>query len=266
VLRRHVAELPEDLRQAFILNQIHEMPVEDIAAAIGVPAATVRERVLEARARLGAWMEEGEGRGRAEEEGGDEAGEPSPSDTECGTEPQGETESLSSHVREVRRRPTPPRGAAVAMPPGSRVWRAVVACGLAAVVGVTGYTLMHLRHGQRGPHADLPTGTSAEAQAAPTSVQAEPPTSAAAPPAGSSATHAATSVAAAPPVVAAAQAPPVQRPTSPASLVATSHPAITGAAAHAGGPSPAPKGDGPKSPQAPSATPTAAHRVFGTEE
>ena len=55
-LRRYIAELPEDLRQAFVLNQLHEMPVEEIAEAIGVPAATVRERVLEARARLGARM------------------------------------------------------------------------------------------------------------------------------------------------------------------------------------------------------------------
>ena len=35
-LRRYIAELPADLRQAFVLNQIHEMTVEEIACCLDI--------------------------------------------------------------------------------------------------------------------------------------------------------------------------------------------------------------------------------------
>jgi serine/threonine-protein kinase len=106
-LRRYIAELPEDLRQAFVLNQIHEMPIDEIAERIGIPAAAVRERVLAARATLGARMDEETDAARAAE-APQTAQTPAPA-----VNPQRDAGSLSSHVREVPPPAAPGRHPAV---------------------------------------------------------------------------------------------------------------------------------------------------------
>lgn len=52
LLERNVDELPEQFRTAFILREVEEMSVEEAAACLGVPAATVRSRAFRARALL----------------------------------------------------------------------------------------------------------------------------------------------------------------------------------------------------------------------
>jgi serine/threonine-protein kinase len=56
LLRRLIAELPDELRRPFVLSQIHGKSVDEIAVLTGIPASTVRERVLEARRTVGARM------------------------------------------------------------------------------------------------------------------------------------------------------------------------------------------------------------------
>lgn len=47
-----VDELPEDQRAAFVLAEFHGFALEDIAAALQTPKATVKTRLFRARARL----------------------------------------------------------------------------------------------------------------------------------------------------------------------------------------------------------------------
>jgi RNA polymerase sigma-70 factor, ECF subfamily len=44
--------LPETFRTVFMLRAVEEMPVEEVAAALGIPEATVRTRFFRARALL----------------------------------------------------------------------------------------------------------------------------------------------------------------------------------------------------------------------
>jgi RNA polymerase sigma-70 factor (ECF subfamily) len=52
LLERNIDALPDQFRTAFILREVEEMSVDEAAACLGVPAATVRTRTFRARALL----------------------------------------------------------------------------------------------------------------------------------------------------------------------------------------------------------------------
>ena len=52
ILERRIDELPMSFRTVFVLREVEEMSVEETAAALGIPAATVRSRLFRARALL----------------------------------------------------------------------------------------------------------------------------------------------------------------------------------------------------------------------
>lgn len=54
LLERKIDELPLVFRTAFILREVEEMTIEEVAECLAVPAATVRTRVFRARALLRA--------------------------------------------------------------------------------------------------------------------------------------------------------------------------------------------------------------------
>ena len=54
LLERRIDALPEQFRTVFILRDVEEMSVEDTAACLGLPPATVRTRAFRARALLRA--------------------------------------------------------------------------------------------------------------------------------------------------------------------------------------------------------------------
>jgi RNA polymerase sigma-70 factor, ECF subfamily len=51
-MEAHILHLPETFRTVFMLRAVEEMPVEEVAAALGIPEATVRTRFFRARALL----------------------------------------------------------------------------------------------------------------------------------------------------------------------------------------------------------------------
>ena len=52
MLEQKIDELPEAFRAVFVLRALEELPVEDTAAALGIPEATVRTRFFRARSQL----------------------------------------------------------------------------------------------------------------------------------------------------------------------------------------------------------------------
>jgi RNA polymerase sigma-70 factor (ECF subfamily) len=52
LLERNIDALPDQFRTAFFLREVEEMSVDEAAACLGVPAATVRSRAFRARALL----------------------------------------------------------------------------------------------------------------------------------------------------------------------------------------------------------------------
>lgn len=52
LLERNIDALPDQFRTAFVLREVEEMSVDEAAACLGVPAATVRSRTFRARALL----------------------------------------------------------------------------------------------------------------------------------------------------------------------------------------------------------------------
>ena len=52
LLEQAIARLPESFSAVFLLREIEGMSVEDVAEALGIPAATVKTRDLRARRRL----------------------------------------------------------------------------------------------------------------------------------------------------------------------------------------------------------------------
>jgi RNA polymerase sigma-70 factor, ECF subfamily len=52
LIERAVAGLPDQFRTVFVLREIEGLAVEETAEALGIPAATVKTRLLRARARL----------------------------------------------------------------------------------------------------------------------------------------------------------------------------------------------------------------------
>lgn len=54
-----LAALPDKLREAFILHEVEELKVEEVAQVLRVPAGTVKARLFHARRRLRALLEDG---------------------------------------------------------------------------------------------------------------------------------------------------------------------------------------------------------------
>jgi len=54
-----LASLPDKLREAFILHEVDELKVEEVARILRVPAGTVKARLFYARRRLRAFLEDG---------------------------------------------------------------------------------------------------------------------------------------------------------------------------------------------------------------
>jgi RNA polymerase sigma-70 factor (ECF subfamily) len=52
MLRRMIAGLPEELRQALVLSLVEEMTSAEVAAVMGIPEGTVRTRVMRAKGEL----------------------------------------------------------------------------------------------------------------------------------------------------------------------------------------------------------------------
>ena len=58
LLEREIDALPLAFRTAFMLREVEEMPIDEVAASLEIPAATVRTRVFRARAMLRAALAE----------------------------------------------------------------------------------------------------------------------------------------------------------------------------------------------------------------
>ena len=58
LIERKIDELPEAYRTVFVLREVEEMTVDEAAAALAIPAATVRSRLFRAKARLRASLAE----------------------------------------------------------------------------------------------------------------------------------------------------------------------------------------------------------------
>ena len=52
LLEQKIDELPEAFRAVFMLRALEELPVDEIAAVLGIPEATVRTRIFRARSLL----------------------------------------------------------------------------------------------------------------------------------------------------------------------------------------------------------------------
>jgi RNA polymerase sigma-70 factor (ECF subfamily) len=52
LLERHIDALPEQFRTVFMLRDVEELTVEEVASTLGIPEATVRTRAFRARALL----------------------------------------------------------------------------------------------------------------------------------------------------------------------------------------------------------------------
>jgi RNA polymerase sigma-70 factor (ECF subfamily) len=52
LLEQAIAKLPEAFRVVFVLREVEGLDVDEVAAALGIPAATVKTRALRARRRL----------------------------------------------------------------------------------------------------------------------------------------------------------------------------------------------------------------------
>ena len=52
LIERNIDALPEGYRTVFVLREVEELTVEETAAALDIPAATVRTRLFRAKARL----------------------------------------------------------------------------------------------------------------------------------------------------------------------------------------------------------------------
>jgi RNA polymerase sigma-70 factor (ECF subfamily) len=52
LLEQHIDALPDDYRAVFMLRAVEEMPVDEAAAVLGIPEATVRSRLFRAKGLL----------------------------------------------------------------------------------------------------------------------------------------------------------------------------------------------------------------------
>jgi hypothetical protein len=240
LLRRLIAELPDELRRPFVLNQIHEKTAEEIAELTGVPASTVRERVLAARALLGAKMAEA---ARRPVEVGAAADLPAPTIARADS-----TGSLASHVREVA---VAEHRSAVAPARSRTAPRFAVGLVAVVVLGLAGYGGTRWRNTvasdspDGGPDVAAVTTSSATSVPVPTEV-----------PPQDSGTPVVPSTSTAPAPVEHVVRPTVAPVTSPAPVHTAQVPRL-----------PARQPASPPVPTAaaPQPAPTASHRLFGTE-
>lgn len=58
LIERKIDELPEAYRTVFVLREVEDLTVDEAAAALSIPAATVRSRLFRAKARLRASLAE----------------------------------------------------------------------------------------------------------------------------------------------------------------------------------------------------------------
>ena len=58
LLEAHIDALPDGYRAVFVLRAVEELSVEETAAALAIPHATVRSRYFRARGLLRSWMAE----------------------------------------------------------------------------------------------------------------------------------------------------------------------------------------------------------------
>jgi RNA polymerase sigma-70 factor (ECF subfamily) len=56
LLEAHIDALPDPFRAVFVMRAVEELSVEETAAALGIPDATVRTRYFRARGLLREWM------------------------------------------------------------------------------------------------------------------------------------------------------------------------------------------------------------------
>jgi RNA polymerase sigma-70 factor, ECF subfamily len=56
LLQTHIDALPDGYRAVFVLRAVEEFSVEETAAALAIPQATVRSRYFRARGLLRSWM------------------------------------------------------------------------------------------------------------------------------------------------------------------------------------------------------------------
>lgn len=247
LMRRLIAELPDDLRRPFVLNQVHEKSVDEIAEIMGVPALTVRERVLEARALIST---------RAAEAARQSTEVPVGAAAPVLALDRGDTTgSFSSHVREVavaeeQGREAPQRSAAA-----SRVVVGLVAC---AILGLAGYGGSRWRHAEaNGPPDAGPDVAATATTTTTTTATSAPPPSDTAPGDTGTAEVAPTTSTAPPPVE------PVVRPTA---VVPSPSPSHVSTAPREPQRHPAAPPTSAPPVRAPQAVPTARHRIFGTDE
>lgn len=55
-LEAAIARLPEEQRRVFVLAQLYEHPLDEVARVEGVPVGTVKSRLFRARASLAMWL------------------------------------------------------------------------------------------------------------------------------------------------------------------------------------------------------------------
>ena len=52
VLRREIRRIPPLLREVFMLRDVHELPIDDVAARLGISTAAAKSRLMRARVEL----------------------------------------------------------------------------------------------------------------------------------------------------------------------------------------------------------------------
>jgi serine/threonine protein kinase len=276
-LRQMIAELPDELRLAFTLNQIQQKPLSDVAEITGAPEWLVQQRVVEARVRLSAMLAASNSAhampslgaapglpacSSAGEVGAPAAGRVGATPSTAPAAPSGSgTGSLATHTREV---PTPGEPQPEGRPRHTVLKSIGILLGAAAAVTLATYA--GYRIGGHLERAAAPSTTISAAAKPPT---IPPPASAAAEPPASVATSA-TPV---PPPASAAMEPPASSGTSPAPVpppppatAPPTRPASTATHRAVGAgvrPGPAPK----PSPSSSSAVKTAppSNRMFGLQ-
>jgi hypothetical protein len=256
LLRRLISELPDELRRPFVLNQIHERSVEEIAELTGVPASAVRERVLEARRMLNARMKAVEATARSKG-AGDAAGAPAQAESTVSADAVPTLSSYHLSPMTVTR----PGGAAT--PPRLRIAaRLVAGLAVAAVLGLVTYGGLRFRSSVASTAGDRARDAGAGAlsdASSPQPTTSPPPEDSEQPVAGPSATSPST----AEPKVARPPASAVKVPTLP--VANRPGPVPRRPSAQPAPPPPTAKPAEQRPPPPPSPAPTASNRLFGTE-
>jgi RNA polymerase sigma-70 factor (ECF subfamily) len=56
-IERAIAQLPEDQRAVFVLAELHDLSLAEVASALGIPVGTVKSRLVRAREQLRGRLE-----------------------------------------------------------------------------------------------------------------------------------------------------------------------------------------------------------------